>query len=532
MRLVIVIVYMCLIGLGSGQAENDTETTEMATTDLDSTGSTLTKSELSSTGNEGTTISSPTTLSSTESTAEDNPRTTTSTGIPMSTIGQTTEANIATTPPCDFTCTNGIEAGSCQPNNTICNCTVNSQDFFTGYSCEVINLGVTYQNSTARTINITWPAPPGIDQNQYSFVYKNNGSAPIDTTMVVPDDLDQPHVHIAPFRMLDSTTARLINLNTTTWYVVCVMLTEQANQLADDNDLEKLDPDLPWCVRQETVYNVIYSFTLAAFIIAGLMIGIIIALIIAKLVFDRSLNQQNQDTYYQGAPRSKKKQLLNGSDDSTGTGSNIVEASDAAELVPSAAKTAAEKTVNKSDIEANPSQEISVSAIDVPYDIGEPNIPGAVGPARPEVRSFDTTEREMGYPDPLDPRYGRQPQPGPPTSQATRAVYPADQSYHTAYYGNQDTYQYDPRMEPRMVQSGHRHEADPREQMAGVPWTDDPRYYQSEVPRAAHDRSNYNYQRQARDQYPSSDYRHERAQPYRTEAYSNQSYYPEPEADY
>lgn len=217
----------------------------------------------------------------------------------------TTSANIQTdsglssakvktsTMACQSFCVNGLDAGECLQN---CSCSVGDLQFFSGSVCETINLTVTFQNTSARTVNISWPYAPLIDQGEYSFVYKNNGTVALDpNSNIIKEDTDVI-VSTAPFEMLNDVTARLINLHKTTKYIICIIESGIADTLSHDNDVEALYPGLENCVYVETTDNLVWPYTLAAFIIAGLMIITVIGLIIAKLISDRSI--ENKDMFF------------------------------------------------------------------------------------------------------------------------------------------------------------------------------------------------------------------------------------------
>ena len=218
-------------------------------------------------------------------------------------------------------CVNGDDADNCV---TTCNCDVGNVTYFSGSSCETIILNGTVETETsAKTCNLTWDNPPNIEQSQYQFVYmaigvdEENGTKTLKEIEKIIDV-----IYKQDFDMIDEneTVARVTELESGgVKYTVCVIQNDKADDLVEfQNNTDRINSEnYSDCVDIVTQNNdLLWEYTLAAYIIAGLLILAVIALIIMKLVADH-METKKKEKYNQLAkeqteeivtdePRSKK----------------------------------------------------------------------------------------------------------------------------------------------------------------------------------------------------------------------------------
>ena len=175
-------------------------------------------------------------------------------------------------------CVNGPDQGELA-NGTLCNCTIQSEEYFNGDNCEILNLTVTHVKVTARTVNFTWPSNPNIDEKRYEFIYQK---------------VVELKVYREAFTMLDSRTARLINLDSgEVDYIICVVKVNTSWPTEPETDDQ--------CVSVTTDNNGLRPYTIGAVLVGTLMaVTILVLMVIGIVTFIRAKRVELQEKFVLG----------------------------------------------------------------------------------------------------------------------------------------------------------------------------------------------------------------------------------------
>ena len=185
-------------------------------------------------------------------------------------------------------CRNGRESGIC-PKEGSCECSSvpNGPKFFFGITCDMLNLSMTTQVTSRRTLNITWSSVPKM-RGQYLFIYRK---APAD---------GGKDIFKEPLKKINSRTVRLVNLDAgSVDYVVCLMNKDLAGSVYDTKNISRLDTQYEDCVLVSTKTGVVWGQQIAFYLVCASM-GLILLVIFFVGCIKESLDKKNYHLFDNG----------------------------------------------------------------------------------------------------------------------------------------------------------------------------------------------------------------------------------------